>query len=281
MAIRITPEEKNILQQVSIPPRPEALLKVSEEAKKAEPDIAVIAKAISSDISISAAVLQVVNSAAFRRATQIQSIEQAVMVLGFKRVFPLVKSVALKSAMSANAYLNDFWQEQSQIALACTLVAQAINQNKLADHAYMLGLFHSAGVGIMVQQYPEYLDILAIAEQQGWADIGEIEEHKFHTRHTTIGALLGQQWQLPKTLIEVIYYFHDVDGIYSSGELDATGLHLLSILKIARYCVNYALRQEQQQTEWFKVQDQLENYLHLSESNIDDMRDKIIEQLTW
>ena len=99
MAIAITPQEKKILAQVSIPPRPHALIKITQEAKKEEPNVRLIAETIAADVAIAAAVLQVVNSAAFARRKKIDSLQQAVMTLGIKRIFPLVKAVALKSAL--------------------------------------------------------------------------------------------------------------------------------------------------------------------------------------
>lgn len=53
-------------------------------------------------MGISAAVLQVVNSAAFRRAREIDSIDQAIMTLGLKRLVPLVKAVALRATVGQN-----------------------------------------------------------------------------------------------------------------------------------------------------------------------------------
>ena len=43
MAIVITAQEKKILASVSIPPRPQALMKIAQEAKQAEPNVKVIA----------------------------------------------------------------------------------------------------------------------------------------------------------------------------------------------------------------------------------------------
>ncbi|WP_281179876.1 HDOD domain-containing protein [Pseudoalteromonas byunsanensis] len=85
-----------------MPPRPEALIEFSHEAKKPEPNIGTIAKILHSDVGISAAVLQVVNSAAFRRAREIDSIDQAIMTLGLKRLVPLVKAVALRATVGQN-----------------------------------------------------------------------------------------------------------------------------------------------------------------------------------
>ena len=212
MAIRITPEEKQILRSVTIPPRPEALLKFSEEAKKPEPNIGKIAEAIHSDVGISSAILQVVNSAAFRRMKEIESIDQAVMVLGLKRLVPLVKAVALKSTVGNDSALNEFWQDQSSIATACSIIANEIEKPDLSNHGYMLGLFHSAGVPILYQHFDDYSEVLSLAASQGWDACIEYEYEKYHTSHTTIGALLAQQWKLPKAMIDVIYYH--IDSLY-------------------------------------------------------------------
>ena len=136
MAISVTSQEKEILSNVSIPPRPQALLKIAQEAKKTEPNVKFIAETISEDAAIAAAVLQVVNSAAFARINKINSIQQAVMILGIKRIFPLVKAVALKSALPANNNLREFWQSSSLVASACMLFCQALNKPELTDNAY-------------------------------------------------------------------------------------------------------------------------------------------------
>lgn len=126
MAISLTQQEKLILKTVSIPPRPQALLQFSEEAKLPEPNITKISEILQSDVAISAAILQVVNSAAFRRSREIDSIEQAVMILGLKRLIPLVKAVALKSSVDLPAALSDFWETQSEIGLHASLICNSL-----------------------------------------------------------------------------------------------------------------------------------------------------------
>ena len=136
MSISVTPQEKQILANVTIPPRPQALMKISQEAKQPEPNVKLIADAI----AISAAVLQVVNSAAFRRAKKVESIHQAVMTLGIKRIFPLVKAVALKSALPENNDLIEFWQSSSMVASVCSIYAELIGKPELADNAHTISV---------------------------------------------------------------------------------------------------------------------------------------------
>jgi HD-like signal output (HDOD) protein len=279
MAISITPAEKKILQSVTIPPRPQALLTVASEAKQPEPAIPVIAKAINSDIAISSAILQVCNSAAFRRAREINSIDQAVMILGLKRIIPLVKAVALKASMAQSEKLEAFWKRASDIANATVAVCKALGRPELGDHAYMLGLFHDAGIPVMFQHFDDYAGFLELAEAEGWDAYIDEELSRFETTHSTLGAILAQQWKLPKVMIEVIYYLHDVDGIYTSGELNKLGLDLLSILKIARNVVHFNEFDEYDNQEWINVRDPLMDFLNLSEEEMEEVRDKTLEAI--
>ncbi|ABE54163.1 signal transduction protein [Shewanella denitrificans OS217] len=279
MAISVTAEEKQILAGVTIPPRPQALLDISKEAKQEYPDVSKIAKAISEDVGISAAVLQVVNSVAFRRNNQISSIHQAVMTLGIKRIFPLVKAVAIKGALPENPMLNEFWQSSSMVASACTLYANLLGKANLSDNAYMLGLFHNAGVPVMLQAFPAYQALLMRGITEGWGEVASLEVQEFKTSHTTLGALLAQQWELPKPMVEVIYYLHDIDGIFTSGELSEVGLYLLAILKLARSSVDGVIRGECNTDEWLKIQDPLLAFLNLDEVQLDEFREEVAEKL--
>jgi HD-like signal output (HDOD) protein len=279
MTIEITAAEKAVLRDVTIPPRPEALLKISSEGKKEQPDMSIISQAISEDVGISSSVLQIVNSAAFRRANEIQSIKQAVMTLGIKRLLPLIKSVALKSSMGESERLASFWDHASKIATVASFAAELLQKPALKDHAYMLGLFHNAGVPIMMLKYADYNEVLTLANTNGWNNVADLERQKYQTTHTVVGALLGQKWNLPAVMSDVIYYQFDVEGLYESGELSKTGLDLLSLLKLSRYVVDYAKTGHTENTEWAQVEDAILNHFDLSEEDIENHREHLIERL--
>jgi|SRR5690554_156436 len=271
MAISITAAEREILQQVNIPPRPETLLKVSAENKKEDPNIAAIAAAISADLSISAAVLQVVNSAAFRRARQIESVQQAVMTLGLKRVYPIVRAVALKAAMGEHAELSNFWLYAEKVAEYSARIARALERGHLTDHAYMLGLFQGSGIPVLLDFYPDYSDILAKQKSTSWQVLQAEELQRYRTSHTTVGALLAQKWALPKIMVEVIYYSHEYEGIFTSGELGQQGADLLGILKIARYLTDRMFRPEPGEEEWAAIRDEVIEHFQLDDMQFNDI----------
>ena len=270
MAIVITAREKQILRDVSIPPRPEILLKISAEAKQAEPNVEKIAQFIAEDISISAAVLQIVNSVAYRRANRIKSIQQAVMLLGFRRVFPLVKAVALKSSISTDSELDSFWDMTNTIAHAASHAASLLGRHGLVDNAYMLGLFHLSGIPMMFQAFQGYNLCYEQLAESGVKALVEEERARFGTSHPTLGALIGQEWKLPKQLIQIIYYMQDSEGLFQSGELTDQELELLSILKIARRAVAEKLG-ENYEEEWLQVEEEIPQFLGIDETQLEEL----------
>lgn len=279
MAITVTPEEKQVLQNVLVPPQPKVLLSVVAEARKDDPSIPFIVDEINGDMGIASAVLQVVNSAAYRRALPIESIEQAVLVLGIRRIVTLVRSVALKSSMEHSQRLQGFWARANRIAGAAATFADLLERPKLVDFAYMLGLFHEAGVPIMFQNYPAYSDLLLHAEQLGWLGLFDLEKQKCETNHCAIGALLARKWKLPRPIIEVIYYQHDTEGLFSSGELSDVSLEMLSILKLARQTVAILQGRDPQNSEWTTVLEPMLDFWQLEESDFEDLINRCIDKM--
>jgi len=280
MAIVVTAAEKRLLQDVTIPPRPQTLLTVSAEGKKEHPDVGVIADAIASDMGIAAAVLQVVNSAAYRRSRQIDSIQQAVMTLGFRRVFPIVRAVALKRAVSGGYDLSEFWRYNEWVAGACALVADAVKLSSIKDHAYMLGLFQSSGVPVMLEQFEDYQTFIKKADTTSWYQLQQQEQQQFETTHTTVGALLAQQWKLPNLLVEAIYYLYDDSSILGSdSELHPMAINLLAISKLAKYAVDLKTRSLAGKEEWQQVEDAILGRFGLDEVEVESLVGEVHEVL--
>ncbi|MFY8297313.1 HDOD domain-containing protein [Pseudoalteromonas sp. SS15] len=279
MPISLTNEEKAILRSVSIPPRPEALIKFSEETKKPEPNISRVSEILQDDVGICAAILQVVNSSAFRRAKEIESIDQAIMILGLKRLIPLVKAVAVKAAVGTDPTMAKFWDVQTDIAHIASIVAMKLDKPALSNHAYMLALFHGVGVAILNQHFDDFEAVMAYADENNWDDAAKLQFEKYQTNHATIGALLAQQWRLPKVMINIIYYQHDTDGLFQSEELDKVGLDLLCILKLSRHCAFLKEKPSEINGEWQNIMDDVIDHLDMEEEQLFSIIEEITDEI--
>lgn len=275
----ITAEESEILRTIEIPPRPEVLLRIAVESDSEQPNITKVASLIKQDMAISGAVLQIINSAAYRRPTDITSIEQAVMLLGLDHIFPLVKAVALRATMSREDDLTSFWQQQADIANACVLAARSLGEPDLADQAYMLGLFHFSGVPVLHQVFDDYAEFMRRADREGWENLADDERNHYKTSHSTVGALFAHKWALPRYMSHVIYNMHDVDDIYETNNLSKTALDYLTILKMARTVVICKDGNLHEYAEWTNVSSQILAYYEIDGTDMNqrllDVREKL------
>lgn len=276
MAVEIAAQEQAILNEVEIPPRPKALITVNEECKKEDPSFPNIAHAIAEDVSISSAVLKVVNSAAFRRPNPISSIDQALNMLGFKRVLSIVNAVSVRNAINTSVDLESFWEYCSAVAHACVLVCKKLKMQALADDAYTLGLFHAAGVPLLINHFDDYGDFFTASQNGNWNDIINQEQDKYHTTHTTIGALMAQDWSLPETIVDAIYNVHYCDGIFASGELEEETLRLLAVLKLARHFARVFQNPNEADEEWQELEGQVCEFLDMEDGALTEMQEDVL-----
>lgn len=280
MAVQIAPQEQAILDSVEIPPRPKALMTVNEECKKDDPSFPNIVNAITEDVSISAAVLKVVNSAAFRRPNPISSIDQALNMLGLKRVLSIVNAVSVRNAINTDVDLESFWEYCSAVAHASVLVCKQLKMQALTDDAYTLGLFHAAGVPLLMSHFADYSEFFKSVENGNWNQLINQEQDRYHTTHTTIGALMAQDWSLPESIVDAIYNVHYVDGIFSGDELQEDTLKLLAILKLSRHLAFMYQHPDRDDEEWQDVEVQVCEFLDLDEGLFADIQADILPVLT-
>ena len=249
MTFIVSDTEKEILRNISIPAWPEIVKRVTDEIKQPEPDIEKVSAILSQDVSLSAAVLIVANSAVFRRTREYTSIHQAVMVLGLKRLEAIVNAVALKHALGESDDLDSYWRQCGMVADFMHFIAIHTRHPSLADVGYMLGLFHVAGIPVMLKSIDHYRRFYDEANQIGWSEAVGKEKVNFGTTHTTISAILARKWKLPQPVVESIYHFYNLN-IFSRPNVDSTTLRLLSYLKLARHFTRMMMSNASRTGEW-------------------------------
>jgi hypothetical protein len=72
-------------------------------------------------------------------------------------------------------------------------------------------------------------------------------------------------------MVYVIYYMHDVEGIFNSGELEQSGLDLLCILKIVRHIVFLRKNSGEVDSEWQAVQEDIMDFLEMEYEEMSDL----------
>ena len=261
-----------------IPPRPDLLIELQQLMMNSEPDIDDLAQLIKKDVALYSILLSVVNSPLYRRNHQISSIEQAIVTLGVARVLTLLQSIIVRSSLESNDLLEGFWNSAIEVAHICSMIAE---QFIIIDTeiAYSVGMLHSAGIPIMMQNFPEYR---AFHQQHIGLPAKELcylERELFASDHYQQGYDLTKYWNLDKNISLSLRYQPITEAVIKDPKhLPLEVPTLLALLKISKaISPEYSRYWEQidnEQTIMQSLQTPLK-FLQINQDDLYDLREQV------
>lgn len=219
----------------TLPSLPPLYLEVLEVARDPNGSLKQIGKIIEQDISMTAKILQLVNSAFFGLRRQISSPVHAVSLLGLDTVQALVLSARVfkgfDQAENPALCLDDLWQHSMAVGVVAKQIVKAEGgEQRLLNDALMAGLLHDVGKLVLATNLPErYREVLTLVQAQemtGW----EAEQAVLGATHAEVGAYLLGIWGLPDALVGALA-FHHCPAAYSDCTFSLlTAVHVANAL---------------------------------------------------
>lgn len=174
-----------------------------------------IAAILAEDPAMSVKVLKLTNSAFYGLAREIDSVKQAVVIVGLEAVKNLVLSASVLDMFKGKDvdpdFQDKFWRHSLATAFCSRILAKQLRKNGMVDpdSAFSAGLLHDIGKIVIACFLPqEYAKIKEARALNPSAASYEIEEQTLGYTHSQIGALLAVQWKLPQKLGESITFHH-------------------------------------------------------------------------
>lgn len=271
-----------MLRGIDIPPQPQIIADLQMAQAFTPPDMQEISKLISRDASVTGNILRIANSPFYGLANPVTNIEQAIMFLGSDVVINIVNGVALRQELVDSskfndddlAFMNRFWDSTEDTARAAQLISEHL-QLEDPNTLYLLGLFHNAGIPLLVNAYPGYREVLAQGYAEGDSNLTAIEDQQLDTSHAVLGYYLARHWKMPTIIAETIAEHHDLQSYFKDET--ATGgqtANMLAMLKIAEHLcgLHYVLGRHELDLEWQVLEPAILNYLNLTQDDLDDLR---------
>jgi putative nucleotidyltransferase with HDIG domain len=227
---------KKIVSQIeSLPSLPTIYTEIMAEMQSDDPSINNVGAIIGRDVSMTAKILQVVNSVFFGLPQKISNPGQAVMLLGLEAIKSLVLSVKVFSEFSQRKYswfnIDAIFNHSIAVSThAKTIVKCEQMHQDLINYSLMAGLLHDLGKLILATNFKDtYRQVLAEfnnSDSQLW----ELEYATFGTSHAEIGAYLMGLWNLENPIIEAIAFHHCPSKSVSSNLGLLTAVHVADAL---------------------------------------------------
>jgi putative nucleotidyltransferase with HDIG domain len=200
----------NILDINSLPTLPQTLVDLIDACNRNDVNIHELGTKVAQDVSVSARVLQLANSAFIGARSTFSDIVQAVIYLGVDTTRNLAVSVAVHEAFKSvdideAINLPDFWYHSFLTAVLSKSLAQAVGATDLSE-AYLTGLLHDVGKLLLLKSFPDrYSPILR--EKQS-VDSEFREREVLGITHSEAAALLINSWHLQPEIAVAIAGHH-------------------------------------------------------------------------
>lgn len=200
---------QRVLRSECLPSLPTVAAKLLSLTSQPEISVQEICRLVSYDISLSAKVLRVVNSAYYGLPQRVSSVQQAVSILGINAVRNLTLSFSLLTIRSDSRGTFDyerFWQRSLAAAVSARMILALVDRRDPGE-IFIASLLQNIGEMILAREFPrEFEDVLRLVSQ-GKEEIAA-EHEVLNIDHATIGYMVARKWGFPEALTTPIIYHH-------------------------------------------------------------------------
>ncbi len=227
----------------ALPPLPAVALRVMEVAQNPKSSASDLALVVSSDPGLSGRLLRVVNSAAYRRAREITSVQDALVTLGFVQARNMAISGAIAGAYAPDALnvlfrIEVFWRHSIAVAFKA---AELAGKSRRLDvpSAFTAGILHNMGRLAMFYADATALDQAIAACLSRDQSLEELESQLLGYDHAEVGGLLAERWKLPADIQDAIARHHSApaDEVSLAGVINAANAFVTANGLLAGYVV--------------------------------------------
>jgi HD-like signal output (HDOD) protein len=183
-----------------------------------EPSVKRISEIIARDMGMTAKVLQMINSGLFGLRNRVDSVAQAVALLGLETIQSLVLTIHVFSKFNPSLLhalgIEGIWSHSQAVSeLARRIAVLQVSKNELADRklpeqAGIAGLLHDVGKLIIAKALPFDFKKLQMMRETTRVPLWQVERAQLGTTHEEVGAYLLGLWGLPDVIVEAVAWHH-------------------------------------------------------------------------
>ena len=180
-------------------PLPAIALQIMKSCREQKVKVTDLVQLVECDAAISSRILSIVNSSLYGYSRDVTSINQAVVLLGFKSLSELSVSIASEKVFSQGESAAESRSQLYEHSLGCAAVARLLANSSQttvdAGAAFLAGMLHDVGKLVFFDLAPNQYSQLQ-AEHDPRCCIKR-EQELFGIDHSAVGARFGEIWELP------------------------------------------------------------------------------------
>jgi len=210
----------------NLPTLPHVASKLTKMINSPSTSADIVAALVAQDVSLSAKVLRLANSAFYGIPKSVNTLKSAVVVLGFKILHTMVLSLTVFDMFGkgdSKSVIFDreaFWQH----SLRCATIARLLARTRLGriaidpEEAFCAGLLHDIGKVVMEQYlHTDFHKALLHARVHRISGF-EAEKYVLGYTHNDVASWLTTSWSLPDEILQPLVHHHEPALAQSCGD---------------------------------------------------------------
>jgi HD-like signal output (HDOD) protein len=199
---------------------PEVTSRIIEICEDPSSNAQSLKKIVSHDPALATRLLRVVNSAFYGISGQVNSVDRAIVILGFNEVKSIAMASNLGNAFSGVVLEGPFsaksiWKHCVAVAVCGRELARSSRKlSPRSGEAFLAGLIHDLGLLVHLNLHPKKLgQVCQLAHQQlekGLIPVNfcALERDFIGVDHEQLGQALTELWRFPEVYQQVVGFHH-------------------------------------------------------------------------
>ncbi len=206
----------------AFPSMPGAAAKLLKLLRNPDSSTAEVENILRCEPGLTANILKMTNSAYFGLTNRVGSIRQAMVLLGWKRLYQLVIASCVSAMMDKpvpgyDLPAGELWRHSIAVSAAAEGLAKEL-QLSGTDEIFTAGLLHDVGkmiLGKFVEQDLVKIDF----ETYHNLSFEKVEQDILGTDHAEVGARILEKWRLPAEMIAAVRWHHEPENAPSISQM--------------------------------------------------------------
>jgi putative nucleotidyltransferase with HDIG domain len=260
--------ESFIKKARELPVMPPVAAEIIRKAENPDTEVSALIQLISRDAALAVRVLKIANSSFYSAARKIETLQQAIVLLGYSTLRSIVVAASLKDVFSRFGLAERLlWEHSVAAAVAATTAAREVG-GLSRDEAFLGGLVHDIGKLLMhFQAEQKYQEVMRIVYGED-REATDVEKEVFGFDHAEVGALVLEKWRLPPRLVSGIGHHH---APQTADEGDGVQAHA-SLLQVAdRMCIREGFGRRKPSPELDPMECEGANILGIADGDLEDL----------
>jgi HD-like signal output (HDOD) protein len=218
------------------PALPTLFTQITEAIKDPNSSLASVADLVSREPTVSAKLLQVVNSPVFALRQRITSVRDAANFLGFQRLRALVLATSLfgqcNTCRCGSFSPENFEKRSLRIAdWASQITLGETRDRELAEMSFTGGVLHQFGMLLLAANLPEGYDQVLCKAAAQKVNVAHLERETYGVTHAELAGYIFAAWSIPFPILNAVGFYALPSSSEDTEFTPLTAVHIANAIE--------------------------------------------------